>query len=183
MYPALNASPWIKGRARWAMCIPHGSWKLSSRPITQSFAHFYFYFFFFFFFHLRTKLRSPSSPEMYHVSLPHSPVRQRADGTGAAYLPRGTSPHGPDPSHRSPHSLSVSGRCPTRGAQLQALRGCCGDRAHHVIIHGGNRSPLPADGQWSRTRSGSCRCRGRCTEARAAGSAAGDGLLRVRRSL
>lgn len=179
MYPALNASPWIKGRARWTMCIPHGSWKLSAQPITQSFAHFYFYSFFFFTFAQSSVPRL--LPKCTTFPVPHSSVHQRADGTGAAYLPTGTSPHGPDPPAPSAalaprfRPLPHAG-CAAPGAAW-LLR-----RSRPSRHHPRRESPLPADGQWSRTRGGSCRCRGCCTGARAAGTFAGDELLRVRRS-
>lgn len=101
-------------------------------------------FLLFFFFHLRTKLRSPSSPEMYHVSRSPQLCTSASRRDGRCLPAHGNVPaRSRSPGTEAPHSRPVSGRYPTRGAQLQALRGCCGDRAHHVIIHGENRPSRP----------------------------------------
>lgn len=189
-YPALNASTWVTGRARRAMRALHGSWKLSSRLITQSFTHFYFYLFWFCF------CFAPSHKAPFPVlsrNVPRFPFPTAlyvSEQTGRALptCPRQRPRTVPIPPHRAPHSRPVPGRCPTRGAAppgaARLLRGTrCRLELRPPRNHRRKESPLPADGQRSRARGGSCRCRGRCTGAGAAGRAEGDGLLRVRRSL
>lgn len=150
-YPALNASTWVTGRARRAMCALHGSWKLSSRLITQSFTHFYFYLFWFCF------CFAPSHKAPFPVlsrNVPRFPFPTAlyvSEQTGRALptCPRQRPRTVPIPRTERRTRAPFPGAAPRGVPHLRALRGCCGERAaasscaHRVTIDGRNRPSRP----------------------------------------